>query len=202
MEITSLLHSGYHHPLLRKWQATEIKSLSKDALVYPVFISDEPDMLDEIKTMPGQFRYGINHIKTSFAPLVAKGLKSVLLFGVITSSTKDNDGSLADKQTGPTIQAIKIFRKEFPELLIVCDVCLCPFTDHGHCGYLRENGTIDNERSIARLAEVALNYAIAGAHVVAPSDMMDGRIGAIKKQLSLNGLSNQVSVMSYSAKVN
>lgn len=200
MDITSLLQSGYHHPLLRKWQATELKSLSKDALIYPVFIHDKPDTIEPILSMPNQSRYGVNTIVKVFKPLVCAGLKSILIFGV--TSEKDIDATSADSESGPTIQAIKIFRNAFPDLLIACDVCMCPFTVNGHCGYIDETtGCIKNEPSIQRLAQISLNYAMAGCHVIAPSDMMDGRIGAIKKLLSLNGLANRVSVMSYSAKV-
>ncbi|XP_054854411.1 delta-aminolevulinic acid dehydratase isoform X2 [Eublepharis macularius] len=133
-------------------------------------------------------------------PLVADGLKCILIFGVPTKATKDEHGSTADAKDTPAIQAIKTIRSKFPELLIACDVCLCPYTSHGHCGILREDGTLQNEASCQRLAEVALAYAKAGCHIVAPSDMMDGRIHAIKEALISNDLGNKVSVMSYSAK--
>jgi len=169
-------------------------------LIYPIFIHDKPDVKEEIKSLPGQYRFGINTLKSHFAPLVAKGLKTVLIFGVPTAIEKDGRGSAADMEDGPVIQSIKFFRREFQEVLVACDVCLCEFTSHGHCGILNEDGTINNQPSIARLAEVALNYAKAGCQVIAPSDMMDGRIRAIKETLLLNGLGGQVTVMSYSAK--
>ncbi|PVD22240.1 hypothetical protein C0Q70_18048 [Pomacea canaliculata] len=150
--------------------------------------------------MPGIRRYGINRLKEAVAPLIAKGLKSVLIFGVPGKVEKDGKGSAADDEDGPVIKSVKKLHEWFPGLLIACDVCLCPYTDHGHCGILRENGTIDNEASIQRLAEVAVAYAKAGCQVIAPSDMMDGRIGAIKKALFKNDMGNTVSVMSYSAK--
>ncbi|KAJ1560728.1 hypothetical protein HK096_007449, partial [Nowakowskiella sp. JEL0078] len=106
----------------------------------------------------------------------------------------------ADDEDGPVIRAIELFRKEFPNVLVACDLCLCAYTDHGHCGLIHKDGTIDNVASITRLAQVAVNYAKAGCQVIAPSDMMDGRIGAIKQALLENGLSNTVAVMSYSAK--
>uniref|UniRef100_A0A8C0U5Y3 Delta-aminolevulinic acid dehydratase n=1 Tax=Cyanistes caeruleus TaxID=156563 RepID=A0A8C0U5Y3_CYACU len=115
-------------------------------------------------------------------------------------SSQDERGSAADAEGTPAIQAIRKIRSTFPELLTACDVCLCPYTSHGHCGILREDGTIQNELSCQRLAEVALAYAKAGCHIVAPSDMMDGRIAAMKQALISNDLGNKVSVMSYSAK--
>lgn len=161
-ELSSLLHSGYFHPVLRKWQEVESRVLCKESLVYPVFICDDADAIEVIPTMPGQKRYGVNRIKEEFAPLVAAGLKTVLIFGVPSSAKKDGRGTPADDPNGPAIQAVKVFRKEFPQLLVACDVCLCPYTDHGHCGILRESGLLDIEASIQRLAEVALAYAQAG----------------------------------------
>jgi porphobilinogen synthase len=113
---------------------------------------------------------------------------------------KDPRGGPADDQQGPVILAIKKLRSLFPELYIACDVCLCEYTSHGHCGVLHEDGTINTEPSVARIAEVAVEYAKAGAHCVAPSDMMDGRIKAIKRGLMDNGLANRCTLMSYSAK--
>lgn len=109
-------------------------------------------------------------------------------------------GSSADDPEGPVILAIKKLRSLFPDLYIACDVCLCEYTDHGHCGLIHEDGTIDTTPSVARIAEVAVNYAKAGAHCVAPSDMMDGRIKAIKRELIDAGLGNRCTLMSYSAK--
>jgi porphobilinogen synthase len=122
-----------------------------------------------------------------------------LLFGVPGNIVKDNHGSGADDEQGPVIQAIKFFRKEFPSVLVACDVCLCAYTNHGHCGILTEKG-LDNLASIERLAEISLHFAQAGCQLIAPSDMMDGRIRAIKEKLLSNGLGSQVAVMSYSAK--
>jgi porphobilinogen synthase len=113
---------------------------------------------------------------------------------------KDGRGTPADDPTGPVILAIKRLRSLFPSLYIACDVCLCEYTDHGHCGLLHIDGTINTEPSVARIAEVAVNYAKAGAHCVAPSDMMDGRVKAIKKGLMDAGFGNKCTLMSYSAK--
>ncbi|XP_077691985.1 delta-aminolevulinic acid dehydratase isoform X2 [Eretmochelys imbricata] len=144
--------------------------------------------------------YGVNKLEGMLRPLVDEGLKCVLIFGVPTKVPKDERGSAADVENTPAIQAIKKICSSFPELLIACDVCLCPYTSHGHCGILRKDGTIQNEASCQRLAEVSLAYAKAGCHIVAPSDMMDGRIAAMKEALISNNMGNKVSVMSYSAK--
>ncbi|XP_071479969.1 delta-aminolevulinic acid dehydratase-like [Diadema antillarum] len=194
-----VLHSTFHHEVLRAWQNVDT-TITPDNLVYPLFILDIPDHTEPVSSLPGVNRYGVNTLQSALAPLVAKGLKAVLLFGVPTGLPKDTRGTCADTEDTPVIQAIHTISECFPELLILCDVCLCAYTSHGHCGILNEDGTLDNDASIQRLAEVALSYAQAGCHVVAPSDMMDGRIGAIKHMLAANGLSNRVSVMSYSAK--
>ncbi|CAM9679846.1 unnamed protein product [Bubo scandiacus] len=199
MQADSLLHSGYFHPVLRSWQCTAT-TLDASNLIYPIFVTDSPDAVEPIPSLPGQGRYGVNKLEGMLRPLVGDGLKCVLIFGVPSKGHKDERGSAADAEDTPAIQAIKKIRSTFPELLIACDVCLCPYTSHGHCGILRDDGTIQNEISCQRLAEVALAYAKAGCHIVAPSDMMDGRIAAIKAALISNDLGNKVSVMSYSAK--
>ncbi|KAK7502576.1 hypothetical protein BaRGS_00006151 [Batillaria attramentaria] len=195
----AVLHSGYFHPVLRSWNSSNT-TITANNLMFPIFVVDDEDAVQEIKSMPGICRYGVNRLREALSPLVDKGLKSVLIFGVPGKVEKDNRGSAADDESGPVIQAVKKLRALFPGLLIACDVCLCPYTSHGHCGVFRENGTLDNEASIERLAEVAVAYAKAGCQVIAPSDMMDGRIGAIKKGLFKNDMPNTVSVMSYSAK--
>lgn len=215
-DISSVLHAGYAHPTVRSWQG---RGLTTSMLMYPLFIVDDPDAAIDLPSMPGQKRWGVNRLPEFLAPLVKKGLTSVILFGVperkpkVRRSTasspsadtrltqsKDERGSLADDPEGPVIQAIKTLRKHFPELYVTCDVCLCEYTSHGHCGLLMSNGGLDNAPSIARIAEVAANYARAGAHCVAPSDMNDGRVKAIKLALQAAGLSSQTSVMSYAAK--
>jgi len=161
----------------------------------------------EIVSLPGQKRWGLNKLKAFLTPLVKKGLKSVILFGVPLHMTKDSRGSPADDPSTPVILATRLIRKEFPDLIIACDVCLCEYTDHGHCGELRSeyqvgkgNKVIDNGKSVKRMQQVAVAYAKAGAHIVAPSDMMDGRIRSIKQALIDEGFSNRCSLMSYSAK--
>ncbi|XP_055081625.1 delta-aminolevulinic acid dehydratase isoform X2 [Periophthalmus magnuspinnatus] len=195
----SILHSGYFHPTLRTWQTCNTE-LRPDNLIYPIFITDNEDAIEPIGSLPGQSRYGVNRVEELLQPLVQKGLKCVLIFGVPAKVEKDERGSGADAPDTPAVIAVRKIRAVFPELLVACDVCLCPYTSHGHCGILNEDGTLNNDASCLRLAEVALAYAQAGAHIIAPSDMMDGRVRAIKQFLLGNEMGNKVSVLSYSAK--
>ncbi|OAD61810.1 Delta-aminolevulinic acid dehydratase [Eufriesea mexicana] len=199
LEAKHALHSGIFHPVLRQWQSPNIL-ITVNNLMYPIFIVDEQDAKESIASMPGIYRYGINHLRKMLQPLVSKGLQSILLFGVSKHLKKDHIGSNADSIQNPIIKAIPLIREWFPNLLIACDVCLCPYTNHGHCGILNEDGSINNKASIVRISEIALAYAKAGAHIVAPSDMMDGRIGAIKNKFAAAGLMNKVAVLSYAAK--
>lgn len=170
-------------------------------LIYPLFITDNPDEEVPIPSLPNQYRRGLNRIVPFLKPLVRKGLRSVILFGVpLNPASKDALGTAADDPTGPVIQAIRLLRFHFPRLYIVTDVCLCEYTSHGHCGILREDGSLDNMQSVDRVSDVALGYAAAGAHCVAPSDMNDGRVRAIKLKLIEAGLAHRVLLMSYSAK--
>ncbi|KIK09130.1 hypothetical protein K443DRAFT_671632 [Laccaria amethystina LaAM-08-1] len=198
MDISSILQGGYQHPLSRSWQAR--RHLTKSMFMYPIFITDDPNASVVIPSLPGQRRWGVNKLEEFLGPLVKKGLESVILFGVPLNCEKDMEGTPADDPTGPVILAIKKLRELFPSLYIACDVCLCEYTDHGHCGLLHEDGTIDTAPSVDRIAEVAVNYAKAGAHCVAPSDMMDGRIKAIKRDLIDAGYGNKCTLMAYSAK--
>ncbi|QIW98262.1 hypothetical protein AMS68_003780 [Peltaster fructicola] len=198
-DISSQLHGGYSHPLARSWQAE--RQLTKSMLIYPVFVTDNPNDDDTIPSLPGQRRMGLNKLVPFLAPLVAKGLRSIVLFGVpLAPSAKDALGTAADDPQGPVIQAIRIVRKTFPRLFVVADVCLCEYTSHGHCGILHDDGTLNNTLSVDRISDVAMAYAQAGAHCVAPSDMNDGRIRAIKLKLIESGIAHRVVLMSYSAK--
>lgn len=168
--------------------------------IFRVVNREDDDVVHPIPSMPGVCRYGINSLTNHLAPLVRNGLASILLFGIVDDGKKDETATGADDVSNPVIKALPILRKKFPDLLIACDVCLCPYSNHGHCGILNEDGTIKNEASIQRIAEVALRYAQAGAHIVAPSDMMDNRIFAIKESLRSHSLEGKVSVLSYSVK--
>ncbi|KAL9010976.1 MAG: hypothetical protein Q9173_004138 [Seirophora scorigena] len=198
-DISSQLHGGYGHPLSRSWQAE--RQLTKSMLIYPLFISDSPDEETLIPSLPDQHRRGINRVAPHLEPLVRKGLSSVILFGVPAApNVKDALGTAADDPEGPVIQTIRLLRSRFPSLFIVADVCLCEYTSHGHCGILRDDGTLNNALSIDRISDVAVAYAEAGAHCVAPSDMNDGRIKSIKLKLIEAGIAHRIVLMSYSAK--
>ncbi|KAK0635643.1 hypothetical protein B0T17DRAFT_587072 [Bombardia bombarda] len=198
-DISSQLHSGYSHPLARSWQAE--RQLTKSMLIYPLFVSDQDDEEVLIPSLPGQCRRGLNKLIPFLEPLVHKGLRSVMLFGVpMRPGTKDALGTSADDPEGPVIRTIQLLRQRFPQLYICTDVCLCEYTSHGHCGILRDDGSLNNQLSVDRISDVALSYARAGAHCVAPSDMNDGRIRAIKLKLIEEGISHSVTLMSYAAK--
>jgi porphobilinogen synthase len=163
-----------------------------------VFVTDDPAACEPIGAMPGQSRWGVDRLADALTGPVSDGLRAVLLFGV-PARGKDARGSRADADGSPVVTALERLRQEFPDLVLITDVCLCAYTDHGHCCLFRGDGSMDNDATIRRLAEVSVRYARAGAHMVAPSDMMDGRIGAIKQALAQGAL-DHVPVMSYAAK--
>jgi porphobilinogen synthase len=164
-----------------------------------IHFSEDDNQQQVIPSMPSVYRFGVKKLIDHLTPLVKLGLKSILIFGVIDTLPKDEIGTNADSKKNPVIRALPILRQKFPDLLIACDVCLCPYTSHGHCGIIEDDG-INNEKSIDRIANIALEYARHGAHIVAPSDMMDNRIYAIKNRLIDNGMEKLCSVLSYSVK--
>lgn len=196
---SSILQGGYSHPLAREWQSE--RQLRKNMFIFPLFVTDNADEETSIDSLPNIKRYGINKLIPYVGKLVEKGLRAVILFGVpLKEGVKDPIGTAADDPEGPVILAIRKLRENFPDLFIMCDVCLCEYTSHGHCGVLYEDGSIKREESVRRIAAVAVNYAKAGAHSVAPSDMMDGRVKDIKDGLIKAGLAHKCFVMSYAAK--
>ncbi|PSR76856.1 delta-aminolevulinic acid dehydratase [Coniella lustricola] len=198
-DISSQLHGGYAHSLARQWQAE--RQLTKSMLIYPLFVSDQDDEEVLIPSLPNQSRRGINKLIPFLEPLIHKGLRAVMLFGVpLEAGTKDALGTAADDPNGPVIKSIRLLRQRFPQLYITADVCLCEYTSHGHCGILRDDGTLNNQLSVDRISDVAIAYAQAGAHCVAPSDMNDGRIRAIKLKLIEEGIAHKTLLMSYAAK--
>lgn len=198
-EVSSILAGGYAHPLTREWQNE--RQLTKNMFIYPLFISDNDDEETLIESLPGQKRWGVNKVVPFVSNLISKGLKAVILFGVpLKEGSKDPIGTSADDPEGPVIQATKILKKNFPDLYIMADVCLCEYTSHGHCGVLFDDGTINREESVKRIAAVAVNYGKAGVDCVAPSDMIDGRVREIKLGLIEAKLAHKVFVMSYAAK--
>ncbi|KAK6458609.1 uncharacterized protein RJT20DRAFT_123636 [Scheffersomyces xylosifermentans] len=198
-KISSILQGGYSHPLSREWQME--RQLTKNMFIFPLFITDNEDEETDIPSLPNIKRRGVNKLIPYVKTLVDKGLRSVILFGVpLKEGVKDELGTAADDPEGPVITSIKALKKNFPDLFIMCDVCLCEYTSHGHCGVLYEDGSFNRERSALRIGAVAVNYAKAGANSVAPSDMVDGRIKDIKTGLINAGLAHKCLVMSYAAK--
>ena len=170
-------------------------------LIYPLFLSDADDEEVAIPSLPSQHRRSLSRLPAHLEPLVRKGLRAVILFGVpLKPGAKDALGTAADDPAGPVVKAIQLLRSRFPDLYFVADVCLCEYTSHGHCGILRDDGSLNNTLSVDRISDVALAYAQAGAHCVAPSDMNDGRVRAIKLKLIEAGIAHCTTLMSYAAK--
>jgi porphobilinogen synthase len=167
-----------------------------DDLVYPLFVKQGQGLKEPISTMTGCYHFSPDTIVAEAKEVAELGIPGVLLFGL--THEKDAQGSQAWNDQGPVQQAIRGIKAACPDLLVMTDVCLCAYTDHGHCGVL--NGqVIENDPSCKLLAKMALSHAQAGADVVAPSDMMDGRVAAIREALESNGLPD-VAIMSYAAK--
>ncbi|MFC2582759.1 MAG: porphobilinogen synthase [Lachnoanaerobaculum saburreum] len=170
--------------------------ISKDSLIYPMFFEEGENIFEEIESMPGQYRMSIDRCDNVIKELLESGVKSVILFGI--PKHKDESGSEAYHDHGIVQEAIRYIKKKYPEVYIIGDVCMCEYTSHGHCGILKGND-IDNDSTIKYLAKIALSQVEAGADMVAPSDMMDGRVSEIRKLLDANGYKN-IPIMSYSAK--
>ena len=180
--------------------------LNKEDLIYPIFFKEElqGDEKEPIESMPGEYRYSLNAGIEFAKQLEEKGLKSIIVFGVPLPESKDEVASPDYSSTGIVQRAIRELKKQ-TDLVVIGDVCLCQYTSHGHCGLIKENDDTDdgveilNDESLEYLAKVAVSYVKAGVDIVAPSDMMDGRVDAIRTALDENGFYN-VMIMSYSAK--
>ena len=170
--------------------------ISKDSLIYPMFFEEGENIFEEIESMPGQYRMSIDRCDNVIKELLESGVKSVILFGI--PGHKDESGSEAYHDHGIVQEAIRYIKKNYPKVYIIGDVCMCEYTSHGHCGILKGND-IDNDSTIKYIAKIALSQVEAGADMVAPSDMMDGRVSEIRKLLDANGYKN-IPIMSYSAK--
>ncbi len=170
--------------------------ISKKALIYPLFVKEGGNLIEDIPSLEGQKRCSPDQLPRLIEPVVKAGIESVLLFGL--PKEKDEAGSSAWDDGGVVQQAVRVLKKEVPQLKVVTDICLCEYTSHGHCGIL--NGqTVDNDGTLELLAKPALSHARAGADIVAPSDMMDGRVGAIRRALDANGFADR-AIMAYSVK--
>ena len=165
-------------------------------LKYPMFVIEGTNIKNPIPSMPDIFQYSIDNLKPILDEVVSNGILGVLIFGI--PSHKDECGSEAYNDDGITQKAIRYIKKEYPNLLVIADVCLCEYTSHGHCGLVHD-GKILNDETLPLLCKMAVSTAKAGADIIAPSDMMDGRVSAIRNALDENNLKD-VAIMSYSAK--
>ncbi len=190
-----------HRP--RRLRKTEVlrrmvreTTLSPEDLILPLFVTYGKKVKKPIKSMPGHFQLSVDNIKKEAKDVAALGIPAVILFGI--PEHKDAEGSSAFDAKGPVQQAIKAIKDKTPDLLVMTDVCMCEYTSHGHCGIIKD-GDVDNDSTLDLLAREALSHAKAGADIVAPSDMMDGRVGAIRDILDDNGFKD-TPIMSYAAK--
>ena len=183
-----------YNGILRQ-MVTETK-LSVDDFVMPLFVISGTNVRNPISSMPGNYQLSVENIVEECKIIYASGVKAVLLFGI--PEHKDEDGSVACEHNGIVQQAIRAMKKELSDLFIIADVCNCEYTTHGHCGTI-VNGDVDNDLTLVTLAKQSVSLAEAGADMIAPSDMMDGRVGMIREQLDVNGF-EKIPIMAYSAK--
>lgn len=167
--------------------------VSKESLIYPLFVVDGNEIVEEIPSMEGQYRYSVDRLPQIMDQLINAGVVKVLLFGI--PAHKDACGSQAYDEEGVVQRAILFIREHYPMVYIVTDVCMCEYTSHGHCGIL-DGESVDNDKTLEYLNRIALSHVKAGAHMVAPSDMMDGRIGSMRQALDEEGFVN-VPIMAY-----
>ncbi len=166
------------------------------ALIYPMFVMDGENKVEEIESLPGQNRYTVDRMDEEFDRLLAAGVQNVMLFGI--PEVKDEVGSQAYAEDGIVQRALRRAAEKYPEMYLITDVCMCEYTSHGHCGVLCDHD-VDNDKTLELLAKTALSHVQAGSQMVAPSDMMDGRIAAIRECLDDNGYTN-IPIMSYAVK--
>ena len=171
-------------------------SLEPRSFIYPLFVGPGKDKAQPVSSMPGVAQLTVDRAVKECLEVNSLGIPAVILFGI--PEQKDSMGSEAYADHGVVQQAIRSIKEKLPELLVITDVCLCEYTDHGHCGVVK-NGDVDNDSTLELLAQEALSHARAGADIIAPSDMMDGRVGAIRKILDANGFA-ETPIMAYAAK--
>ena len=171
-------------------------TLTPGNLIYPLFVGPGTNVVRPVSSMPGVAQLSVDRVVVECGEAAGLGIPAVILFGI--PETKDALGSEACMSNGVVQQAVRAIKDNVPDLLVVTDVCVCEYTDHGHCGLIK-NGAVDNDSTLELLAQEALSHAEAGADMVAPSDMMDGRVGAIRELLDSRGF-DQVAIMAYAAK--
>jgi porphobilinogen synthase len=183
-------------PAIRRLFDVPVPPPSK--FIWPVFVVEGQGRCEPIAAMPGQSRLSVDELLRALGPVAAQGIGGVLLFGQ-TEGEKDAGGSSAYDERGSVQRAIPAIKRAFPDLVVMTDVCLCAYTEHGHCGPLDRQGQVDNDAALGLLARVAVSHAAAGADVVAPSAMMDGQVQAIREALDENAF-EQTLLMAYSTK--
>lgn len=193
--------------MIRRPRRLRVSSITRDlvretrldmkSLVYPLFIVEGEKIKNEIKSMPGVYHFSIDMLDGEIEDIIKHGIQNIMIFGV--THDKDACASSGFAEDGIVQRAVRKIKSLGKSLNVITDVCMCEYTDHGHCGILDETGYVDNDKSLAVLAKIALSHAQAGADMVAPSDMMDGRVVAIRKILDEHGFVN-VGIMAYSAK--
>lgn len=171
--------------------------LRVEELIYPIFVVEGENCVVPVPSMPGICQYSPDRLREEMDRVVAAGVRSVLLFGI--PAHKDETGSAAFAVDGVVPEAIRLIKRDYPEVLVIADVCLCEYTSHGHCGLVDAKGRVLNDATLPLLAKASVAYARAGADIVAPSDMMDGRVGAIRAALDEAGFV-EMPIMSYAAK--
>jgi porphobilinogen synthase len=171
-------------------------ALSRTDLIYPLFVRNGSGIRTEIPSMPGNFHFSVDRLAEEVAAAWEDGVRAVILFGI--PDRKDETGSEAWSDAAAVQSAVRRLKRDFPDLIVVTDVCLCEYTSHGHCGVI-QGGRVANDPTLDLLARAAVSHARAGADIVAPSDMMDGRVGAIRARLDEEGFED-VAIMSYAAK--
>lgn len=172
-------------------------TLERRNLVYPIFVVEGENIKEEISSLKGIFHFSLDRLEEEIKELVDLGIQYVILFGI--PNEKDAFGKEAYSEKGIVQEAIRKVKEIAPDMYVITDVCMCQYTDHGHCGILNKEGYVQNDVTLPYLARIAVSHAKAGADMVAPSDMMDGRVAAIRTALDENGFMN-VPIMSYSAK--
>ncbi len=195
--------AAYPQVRLRRLRRTEtLRALVRETqvevsdLIYPMFVVEGKGIKEEITSMPGIFRYSPDQLPGEMEEIAGLKIPAVLLFGI--PENKDDTGSSAYHPEGVIQQAIRVIKKSVPELIVITDVCLCEYTSHGHCGIV-SNGEVDNDLTLPLLAKMSLSHVEAGADIVAPSDMMDGRVKKIREALDEKGFQH-IPILSYAAK--
>ncbi len=171
--------------------------LHVEDFIYPLFIAEGEDIKREISSMKGVYHFSVDRVIDEVAELLDLGIKSIILFGI--PDEKDEVGSQGYDDDGIVQRAIRAIKKHHPEMYIVTDICMCEYTNHGHCGILDKDGCVDNDKTLEYLSKTAISHAKAGVDMVSPSDMMDKRIAHMRKTLNENGFET-LPIMSYSAK--